>query len=251
MNLYRLFRRLGMMALLVIALPVNAADTRSADTWQFQAELYLWGSAIDIKPDGADDDIDISFSDIVNNLDMALMTTLSARKDKWSLLADIIYLDAKKDDKGSVKLVGIPIKVDVDAKVKTAIITAAGGYTIRETDRYRLDLLAGVRHAWLELDLDYRLGPVKGDVSPSDNATDGIIGVKGKADLSDKWYLTYYLDAGTGQSDYTWQGLAGLNYKFRKVDAVLGYRYLDWDFGGNKFDDITIKGPFAGVKFRF
>ena len=80
--------------------------------------------------------------------------------------------------------------------------------------------------------------------------------MRGKADLSDKWYLRYHLDAGTGDTDFTWQALAGFGYQFNKMDAVFGYRHLEWDFDdgdtfGATFDDLNFSGPYAGVKYLF
>jgi hypothetical protein len=52
----------------------------------------------------------------------------------------------------------------------------------------------------------------------------------------------------------TWQALGAINYRFQRVDAVVGYRYLDWDFDDGdmlNFDDLNLSGPFAGVKFLF
>jgi len=44
MRFYRLLRSLDMAALLlVMVLPVNAADSKSSDEWQFGAEVYLKG----------------------------------------------------------------------------------------------------------------------------------------------------------------------------------------------------------------
>lgn len=45
----------------------------------------------------AGDDIDISFSDLIDDLNMAIMGSLQARKDKWTLLADVIYLAVSAD----------------------------------------------------------------------------------------------------------------------------------------------------------
>ena len=64
--------------------------------------------------------------------------------------------------------------------------------------------------------------------------------------------LTYYADMGAGDSDPTWQASASVSYRFDKVDAVLGYRYLDYEFDDSGFiDNLNIGGPSAGVKFRF
>ena len=73
---------------------------------------------------------------------------------------------------------------------------------------------------------------------------------RGEVELSDKWYLSYYADVGRGGSDLTKQAVLGLNYRFDKVVASMGYRYLDYDLRG-QLDDLTVKGPYAGVRFRF
>jgi len=69
--------------------------------------------------------------------------------------------------------------------------------------------------------------------------------------LSDKWYVSCYGDVGTGDSDLTWQALLGLDYRFDQVDLGFGYRYLDYDIDASAVDDMTIKGPYAGLKVRF
>lgn len=119
-------------------------------------------------------------------------------------------------------------------------------------DQFSLDLLAGARYFWLELPLDARVGSEKVKATPSDHVWDGILGVKGDVDIDDNWFLSYYLDAGTGDTDFTWQGLAELNYRFKKFVASAGYRYLYWDFyDSSDIDTLTVKGPYAGVKFLF
>jgi len=70
--------------------------------------------------------------------------------------------------------------------------------------------------------------------------------------LTKKWYLPFYGDVGTGDSDLTWQVLAGIGYKFKWFDVVAAYRYLDWDFDDNPaIDDLNFSGPIVGIKFVF
>ena len=81
---------------------------------------------------------------------------------------------------------------------------------------------------------------------------DGIVGFRGTTELNDRLYLSYYADIGTGQSDMTYQLFAGLNYRFNKWDAVVGYRYMNWDLGNDGFvEDLTVSGPLIGARFRF
>jgi hypothetical protein len=252
MNLYRLFGSLAMTAsLLVMAVPVGAADSRSRDEWQFDAAIYLWAAQMDITPENSDN-IKITFSDIINNLDMTFMGAFGARKDKLSLLADVIYMDLSDTKKGSRKVLNQTINGKVDAEMESWIVTLAGGYNILDTGKYSMDLLAGGRYIWVEVPLKFDVGPVQRKAAPSGHIWDGIVGVRGKADLTRQWYLNYYLDGGAGQnSSTTYQGLVGLGYQFKKFDAGFGYRYLKWDIDDGQLEDLTIKGPYAGVRFRF
>ncbi len=78
------------------------------------------------------------------------------------------------------------------------------------------------------------------------------MGVTGEINLNDKWYAPYYLDVGTGGSNMTWQAMAGVGYRFEKVDAYLTYRYMDYDFDDNKvFKDLNMGGPMIGFKAEF
>lgn len=152
-----------MAALLVFtAMTAHAADS---DEWEFGVEVYLWGASIDAKPTGGDN-IHISFSDILDNLDGALMSTLSARKGKWSLFSDIIYLDIEDDQNGTVSLLDIPVRTDFDVEINAWIVTTAGGYTLIDKDRFSLDLLAGARYLWLEIPVDARVASKKVKTSP-------------------------------------------------------------------------------------
>jgi len=62
-----------------------------ADSWKYGAGIYVWGASIEGEAaNGAP--IDMPFKDIVDNLDMTFMGTFFARKDKWTLGADVMYL---------------------------------------------------------------------------------------------------------------------------------------------------------------
>jgi hypothetical protein len=242
---------LASMLVLVSTLTVQAAESGGDASWDFNAAIYLWGAGIG-GTTVTGDDIDVSFSDIIENLEMAFMGTLGARKDKWSLLADFIYLDVSADESTTANLVGEPVTVDVEVGLKSWIITAGGGYSFMESDATRLDLFAGARYLWMDADLDFAIGPTTLEYSDSGDTLDAVIGLRGNTQLNDKWYLTYHADVGTGNSELTWQALAGLNYRFEKLDGVFGYRYLKWEFDDDDtFDDLDISGPFAGVRFRF
>ena len=151
-----------------------------------------------------------------------------------------------------------PFIADGKAKitVQAWVINLAGGYTVVDRDKIKLDLIGGARYLYLEPGLDASANNVSRSFSDSGDVLDGIVGLRGRTPLSEKWYLSYYADIGTGDTDSTWQAVGGLNYSFQRVDAFAGYRYLKWNFdsndtGGKLFNDLDLSGPLVGARIRF
>ncbi len=125
------------------------------------------------------------------------------------------------------------------------------------SDSLVLNAVAGARFLNLATDVDLRnadptAAPFSTSLSESGNNWDGIIGVRGEVSLNPTWFIPFHLDIGTGESDFTWQGFAGLGYRFKSLDVLVGYRYLYWDFEDNAaLDDLDVSGPGAGVRFYF
>ena len=92
-----------------------------------------------------------------------------------------------------------------------------------------------------------------GKVWAEQNVWDAIVGVRGRAKIGEsKWYVPYYLDIGTGESDFTWQAMAGAGYAFRSLDLLVAYRHLDYDFGSeNGIKDLYLSGPLVSVSFHW
>jgi hypothetical protein len=79
---------------------------------------------------------------------------------------------------------------------------------------------------------------------------DGIVGIKGH--YGRKWYVLYYLDLGTGSSEFTWQAMTGFGYRWHWGSVFLVYRYMSFDEGDSGFlRDLSFGGPAVGVSFRF
>ena len=253
--------------LLASALPVTASAASDSDRWEYDATIYLWGAGIDATTQTGGD-IDMSFSDILKDLDMTFMGGFGAHKGKWSLLADAIYMDLSQSDSGKETIpvldgaITITKTVDTDVGMKAWITTFGAGYNVVDNERATLDIVGGARYFYLDLDikLDLRLKGSEGllntsrkeKVSESDHVWDGIVGVKGRINLDKNWYLPYYADVGTGGSQSTWQALAGVGYQFKWGDVLLAYRYLDYNFDSDFIlDDMNISGPALGARFRF
>jgi len=237
--------------LTTVPMLAHAQETDTDDRWRFEAAIYLWGAAID-GTTRRGDKLDVSFSDLVSDLNMGFMGAFEARKSKWSLAADVIYLDVEADKTGTIGSTSIPGNADLE--VKGWVLNFQGARTVLDVERATVEILAGARYLDLDSTLKLRLGSAGPRPTASDSASvwDGIIGVKGDVNITSKWYLPYYLDVGTGQSDLTWQGLGGVGYRFKRVDVVLAYRHIYWDFkSDSSFKDISFSGPALGAVFKF
>jgi len=80
-------------ALACAASGVRAQDAAAADRWQYGATLYLWGAGIGGET-AAGAEFNVGFDTLIENLNMAFMGAFEARRAEWSLLADVIYLEA-------------------------------------------------------------------------------------------------------------------------------------------------------------
>jgi len=248
------------------------------DRWTFTFTPYLWlpnvnGTLKYSVPPGAaaGPEVLTGPNNYLENLQSVLMISGEARKDKWSIMADVIYLDFA-DQAGNVKAVnfgGSTVSTNLNANTSSSfkgwLATLAGGYTAVRKPMLTLDVLGGVRHLEIEASTDWQLtatvtGPGAGQVFPASGSIsqradlwDAIVGVRGRVRFGEgNWFVPYYLDVGTGSSDLTWQGLLGIAYGFSWGDATLAYRHLAYDQGGNKlFQDFRFSGTALGVSFRF
>lgn len=250
---------LGLCLTLALAHPVLAEDI-SPDSWKLSGDLYMWAPAIQGET-ALGGDIDISFNDIIDNLDFTFMAGLAARKDKFSLLVDVIYMDLEDSSdvslRGPLNLVSLSL---TNIEMTAWVVTPAAAYTVVDSNRIQLNLLAGARYLYLKTDVKLaEQGPLasrKYSLSGSNHVWDGIVGARGNVKVNDQWSLPFHFDVGAGDTDLTWQAFGGVGYKFSKVDLIAGYRHLEWDFddndtGGNLFNDLYISGPVVGLRYFF
>jgi hypothetical protein len=240
--------------------PASTWAADASDDWRYSGSIYLWGAGIKGETAGGAN-VDVSFDTLIRNLNMAFMGAFEARKSAWSWGVDVVYLNVGADDGGTVPVSlepGSTVDVQADASVKTKgwVLNLFGAYNVARTEQASLDVLLGARYLNLELDFDLGLAAaqyrVAREISASNDSWDGVIGVKGRVNLNERWYLPYYVDMGTGQSDFTWQALGGVAYSFDWGDVSLAYRHIDWEFGSSsKVDNINFSGPVLAATWHF
>jgi len=257
-------KSLAAAILLLLFCFVNyAAAAQEADKWQYEATLYLWLPGIDgdlkyTLPGDGGGVLPIDSSTVLDSLNMTFMGNLAAHYNKWSFAADIIYLDMSNSKNTVIPIGQEAVDVYADLGLSGWMVSGIVGYDVVQTDRVRLAVLGGLRYFTLDADANLSVNgplpptPPPASLSESTDLWDGIVGVRGSIMLNEHWFLPYYADIGTGDSDLTWQLFAGIGYQFNWGDIKLGYRYLKYDQGDDKFlQDFEFYGPIMGVGFRF
>jgi hypothetical protein len=253
-----------------VAPTVSRAET--PDEWRFNATIYAWLPSIGMDtsfPADSGTSVDVTASDILNALNFTFMGALGAQKGDWGVATDLLYLDLSNSKKATRNLTvgGVDLPVDVTGKaelgIKGWLWTTVGTYRVVDHPDYTMDILAGARMLNLSTDLKWSLTGDLGDppiinasgkAKVSDTLWDGIVGIKGRATFGDekKWFVPYYVDVGTGNSDVTWQVFGGVGYSFGWGDVVGVWRYLDYNLPSkDAIQNLNFNGPAFGVTFHF
>jgi len=247
----------GVALLLFFCLAHNAA-AQTEDKWQFEATLYGWFTGIDgtikyPRLDQAGSKVSYDASDILSDLNFVIMGNFVAQRDKWSILADIIYLDMSDSGNTTLPVDGRPVNVGASLGLTSWLLQGGIGYDLMQSDRGVIGVVGGVRYLTVDVDAGLSLQGFPAHRSDSTDVLDGIVGLRGALNLNEHWYIPYYADIGTGDSDLTWQAFAGLGYRFSWGDIKLGYRYLSYELDDDNklLEDLDLSGPLLGVGFRF
>ena len=252
---------IGVLCFLFLGSIVAApAVAQSDESWQWSGALYLWAADVGGKTKTGTE-IDVSFSDLVDDLEWGFLGSLGARKGRWSVFADLVVLDIGKTEQTIIEgpiegIVNIPAEVDFG--LQSWVVHAAGGYSLLQSDSgSRLDVIFGTRFLDLDMDLvvalDAPLQERRREFTEGGNVWDAIVGVRGNIALGKRFSIPYLLDVGTGQSDLTWQALGGLTFQTTSwLDLALAYRYIEWEFESDSIiADLNFSGPAFGLIFRF
>jgi hypothetical protein len=251
---------LAILVLLVLLVPFAIADDTSkigaaansdsstSKNWEFSlAPLYLWAASIDgdqtVK--GKDVDLDVSFSDIFDNLDGALTFHFEGiHRQRWGFLTDLNYIVLGMDDG--------PVDIDF-----TEIMFELAGFYRITKGAHAIDGLGGLRYTSMDVELDLP-GPLP-DLDERKDWVDPFIGLRWQWNFAEKWGTKLRSDIGGFGigSDLTWN-LAGLvDFKpWEHVGLFGGYRVLYQDYssgsGDHKFAyDATMYGPVLGLNITW
>lgn len=216
--------------------------------WQNEFTVYGWLSDISGEVKNGTD-FTYNIDDIVDSMQMVLMGGYEGRINRFSVIGDMVYLNV-----GNEEDVAIPAgSATADVDLTSLVISGAVGYDLVQSDEVRLSVVAGLRYLDMELESDLTVGGTEVPAaSGSQDMLDGTIGIRGYFAFGDNWFLPYYADVGTGDSDISYQLFGGVGYQFGWGDVRVGYRHLCVEMEDEKLmEDLTISGPIIGMGFRF
>ncbi|MGI1664238.1 porin family protein [Palleronia sp. KMU-117] len=233
-------------------LPMSA----QAQSWEYGASIYVWMSGLDtaVETPFGTIETELSFGDILDDLDFAFFATFEARNGPWVILGDLNYTSLET----SLATPG-PIFSSAEVDPTLKIVSAFGGYAVVDQPDVRLEVGGGLRYYDLDLDTS-----IVGNIAPggrsfnfSESWVDPIIGAHLSVPLSDRWFARSYADVGGfgigDGSELSWQIYVGGGYIINQTWAVeFGYRHLSIE---KDLDRATLNmdqaGPLVGVTARF
>jgi hypothetical protein len=258
--------------------PVHAQADAPGGQWAFSMTPYLWLPNVngelkyDIPPDtGSSPEVETGPNNYLENLQSVVMLSGEARRGRWSVFTDVIYL-AFSDEDSSVTAVDFggstassSLNLATSSTLRGTAWTLGAGYAVRTGTSVTLDVFGGLRYFSLQAVTSWQLSaditgpggvqtfPRSGGISAGEDLWDGIIGVRGHIPLgSSDWSVPYYLDIGTGTASLTYQAMLGIAYTFGWGDVTFAYRDLYFDQKEDKFlQDLRFSGPALGATFRF
>jgi len=260
----------GILACCAMASAASVAQADTPEPWQFAVTAYGYLPAISgtayFPTTAAGATFTLNQSDLIDHLKMVFMGAFDVHRGHWGVFTDVLYLDLGRRNTNvhdfTIGDMGIPAATtsDVSIDMKTAIVNVVGEYRVLSQGEGALDVVAGLRYLHLKERLEWSfsgsLGTVpeaarSGNAEISNNNFNAIVGIKGQVQGDGGWRMPYYIDVGTGSSQFTWQGATGLAYQFRWGELSFLFRYIDFRIHSTRLLDLSIAGPSVGGTFRW
>jgi hypothetical protein len=262
------------------------AETKSVtpaqDKWEYAVIPYGLMAALkgSLTIKGIEAKIDMSFSDILSDLELAGMMHMEAKKGRWGFFLDPTYMKLKTSGEGTKYISGplgrrsAELFVDGDVSMEQWAVDFGGFYELTKTpvgqDKDKmmyLDLLVGGRYWYLSGDIDVGLvldangNRVARSISQNGSRqwVDPFVGLRTRFQLTKDLMMVFRGDVGGFSigSKFAWNVSGYLGYSVSEMVSLwAGYRAIGVNYqngsGNDKFVyDVTIQGPAIGVGFRF
>lgn len=235
----------------LLAAAFSPEAAQAEDDWHFRLTPYVWAAGLDGRFSQAGLPVvetSVDFGDVLDSLDAGAMLAFEARKGRFGILADMLYISLSES--GRVPAIGL----DARASSRTTTSLVSGFYRAWAEEKSYLDAVAGLRYWSLDSRLVVR-APISAVRSDSEAWVDPMVGFKGRWQLTASSYLTGWAMVGGFDvgSDSASDLLAGWGYEVRRnLDVLIAYRRLSVDYEDRAFlFDAVQHGPGIGLNWRF
>jgi|GEM_PF-1067688 len=197
-------------------------------------------------------EVDSDSRSIFDNLNFFGFAVGEVSKGRVGVLADVAYVDFTFDKELDLRSGATLFSGALD--LKGAITTIEGFYRFEPAEDVDLDLLAGVKVFWLDLDLQVE-GPLGGTLfqgEAEDTWADFAVGARVRW-TPGRWTFSALGDIGAGDDTSDWGVMLLADYRVtRHLGVVGGYRWLEFDYGkGDRDVNLTLDGPVIGATWTF
>ena len=199
-----------------------------------------------------DQDIDVSFSDLLSDLDFGGAVYAELGKGKHAFHFDYTYIRLKPDPTAAPSP---PFPPDSTRSSKMTINIFEPAYNYRFDGQDGLALVIGARY----LDIEMKMTPPVGNkVIVGPNWWDYFVGIKTHNRISANWDFDFYGTIGGGASDLPWSLQAMFGRRFSNDNRLgLGIRVWGLDYTENEAViseyariDATFYGFMIGYEFN-
>ena len=258
-------RRNLMLHLVALLLP-GLAMAQSSDSWDWKITPNLWTVGIDGTATlaGYDQDLDVSFSDILSDFEVGGAVYTEIGKGHHAVSLEYTYLRLRPDP---TPLPSPPTLPDSTMATKMTINILETAYNYRFDGLNSTALVLGARY----MDIALRLTPdINGPQLPIETPFpqdpvefgpswwDAFVGVKTFNQVGQNWDFEFYGTVGYGESDWPWTLQAMFLRRFSN-DNRLGLGARVWGIDYSKNDgfmgdyaaiDATLYGFLIGYEFN-
>jgi len=233
-----------------LAAQSQSGSGKGADEWQYTITPYLmipWMNG-DAAVKGQDVKVSVGAGDIFDALDFGAMGYFEARKSKWGVGVDAVYMNLNAT---------API---LNGKASADLSFNQGAYSfigLRQLSS-KVDFLAGIRYNVLQGALNTS-GPLQLKVDQTKQWVDPIVGLKVHQRLGGPVSFSMEGDIGGfgAGSSFAWNLFPNVGIDVgKRATLKVGYRVLSMDYetgsGLSRFKyDITTQALVFGAAFHF
>jgi len=251
--------------------PSQAEGAAAGSPWAFSLGLYTWLPAVDAKlaSGNLESTVDESLADIfeaTKGVPLSIGGRIEASWKRLGLFVDTSYFNLRFREQ-DIKL-GNVLAGSANVSTQMAFVEYAAAFRVLgepagnrpkwgvESGQPRVDLYAGARTIWVEVDIEPETLPG----SSTDKAvTSPLVGARAELDLGPRWFLR--MDGSVGGFDVedvelAAEGLAAVGFRMTplrlRTELWLGYEvlYLEVEKGGalRRLESETLfHGPALGL----